>query len=133
MSKNSKKIVDTNIIIRFLVEDQAEQLNQAKTWFSQAREGELNLVIEPIVVAESCYVLESFYKIKKSEIAEKFQILLGQRWLQVNQRKVLENLWPFYLDGLHFVDSFLLSWSRVHGQSILSFDQGLIKAIELPN
>jgi len=125
--KKISKIVDTNVILRFLVEDQPKQFNQAKIWFKQAKRGKFRLVVEPIVIAEGCYVLESFYKIDRVDIADKLQVLLGQRWLKVSQRKVLENLWPFYLQGLHFLDSFLLSWSKVNNQQVLSFDQELKK------
>lgn len=127
--KKISKIVDTNVILRFLVGDQPEQFNQAKSWFKQAQQGKYQLVIEPIVIAECCYVLESFYKIDRVDIADKLQVLLGQRWLRVSQRSVLENLWPFYLQGLHFVDSFLLSWSKVNKQPMLSYDKKLAEHV----
>jgi predicted nucleic-acid-binding protein len=123
MNQPSQTIVDTNIILRFLVKDQPQQFNQAKKWFRLAQKGRINLFIVPLVIAECCFVLESFYKVDRDEIAQKFQVLLGQRWLRVNQRLVLQNLWPFYQQGFHFVDSYLLSWNQVYQQKILTFDE----------
>jgi len=48
--KNSY-IVDTNIILRFLLEDNLPQQKQAARWFKQAEQNKLNLYIKPIVVA----------------------------------------------------------------------------------
>ncbi len=126
-SQGKTFIVDTNVILRFLVGDQPDQLKQAQTWFKSARQGEWQLQISPLVVAECCFVLESFYHIKREQIAQKMSVLLGQRWLQVQERAVLTNLWDKYLAGLHFVDSYLLAWAKVHQQQVLSFDEKLKK------
>lgn len=123
MNKIKTKVVDTNVILRFLVGDNKKQLKQAKDWFRQAQQDKINLIILPLVIAEACYVLESFYQVERGEIAQKMQVLISQRWLKVQQRQVLISLWPFYLEGLYFVDSYLLSWTKVNHQAVLSFDQ----------
>lgn len=126
-SQEKSFIVDTNVILRFLVGDQTDQLKQAQAWFKLARQGEWQLLVTPLVVAECCFVLESFYHIKREQIAQKMSVLLGQRWLQVPERAVFGNLWDKYLDGLHFVGSYLLAWATVHDQQVLRFDEKLKK------
>jgi predicted nucleic-acid-binding protein len=126
-SQGKTFIVDTNVILRFLVGDQPDQLKQAQAWFKLARQGEWQLQISSLVVAECCFVLESFYHIKREQIAQKMSVLLGQRWLQVPERAAFANMWDKYLDGLHFVDSYLLAWAKVHQQQVLSFDEKLKK------
>lgn len=118
-----KEIVDTNVILRFLVKDQAEHFKQAEAWFREAETGKRELWIEPIVVAEACFVLESFYKLSRDEIGRSMRVLLSQRWLNVAERETLLGLWQWYLGGLHFVDSYLIAWSHVHEGSLLTFDQ----------
>lgn len=119
-------ILDTNVILRFLVGDHSDHLKQSTTWFGQAKNGKKQLIITPLVVAECCFVLESFYQVRREQIAQKMCVLLGQRWLQVKERAVLTNLWDSYLEGLHFVDSYLLSWAVVHERQVLSFDEELV-------
>jgi len=127
MAKGLNQIVDTNIIIRFLVGDEKSQQNQARKYFKEAQLGKRKLIIKSIVVAEACFVLESFYKKTRPEISDAFQVFLSQKWLKVDERGVLLLLWQFYLKNLHFVDSYILSWSKVHNASVLSFDQKLLK------
>ncbi len=127
MKNDNLFFLDTNVIIRFLVKDHIEHFEQAKIWFNQAKEGKIKMIIVPIVVAECCYLLESFYKVPKESIAQKMQVLLSQRWIQVENRKEINNLWQHYLKGLHFVDSFLLSSSLINQAKVLSFDKKIVK------
>ena len=63
MAKDMKEeVVDTNVLIRFFVGDNKVQQKRARNWFSQAQKGKRKLAIKTIVVAETCFVLESFYK-----------------------------------------------------------------------
>lgn len=121
-----EEIIDTNVLVRFFVGDNKLQQKQAGSWFSQAQKGKRKLVIKSLVVAETCFVLESFYKKKRDEIADVFEVFLAQSWLIVEERDVLLSLWVWYKDGLHFVDSYLLSWVKKNNSSVVSFDKKLI-------
>lgn len=120
-------IIDTNVLVRFFVGDNPKQLATAKTWFNQAKTGKKTIRVQTIVVAETCFVLESFYKQSRQNIAQTFEVFLSQRWLKVENRQVLLALWPWYKKGLHFVDSFLLSWLQANNGRLLTFDQTLQK------
>ena len=74
-------------------------------------------------------MLESFYKKGREEIAEVFEVFLSQRWLKVEEREILLALWVEYIGGLHFVDSFLLTWVKVNEAGLLSFDKDLLKKV----
>jgi predicted nucleic-acid-binding protein len=120
-------LIDTNVILRFLVKDDEKQYLQAQVWFKEAEGGKRKIVVVPIVVAEACFVLESFYKKTRDEISKSFEVFLAQKWLSVDNREILLSLWPFYRKNLHFVDCFLLATASVSGQKILSFDRKLLK------
>jgi len=121
-----EKAVDTNVLIRFFVGDNKAQQKQASNWFLQAQKGRRKLIIKTIVIAETCFVLESFYKKQRNEIADVFEVFLSQSWLAVEEREIMLSLWAFYKRGLHFVDSYLLSWAKINDSSILSFDKKLL-------
>ena len=122
-----KEVLDTNVLLRFIVGDNEAQQKQAEQWFREAEAGKRKIVVVPLVVAEACFVLESFYKKQREEIAQAVEVFVGQRWLQVENREALLNLWPWYAKGFHFVDSFLLAWSQAQGARVLTFDEKLKK------
>lgn len=125
-----EEIVDTNVLIRFFVGDNKLQQKQARSWFSQAQKGKRKLVIKVLVVAEACFVLESFYKKKRDDITDVLEVFLAQSWLVVEDRNILLSLWDWYNTGFHFVDSYLLSWAMNNNSSIVSFDKKLTKKLE---
>ena len=122
-----KQILDTNVLLRFLVGDNERQQKEAQRWLKEAEERKRKIVVVPLVIAETCFVLESFYKRQRNEIANALEVFIAQRWLEVEEREVLLLLWSWYRQGLHFVDSFLLAWTQAHTGNILTFDQSLQK------
>src|SRR3989338_7245166 len=101
-------ILDTNVLVRYFIGDEPKHQQQAQRWFKEAAEGKREIVVSPIVIAEACFVMEKRYSISHKDIASVMEVLLGQRWVSVIDRDVIQALWPYYIGGLHFVDSFLL-------------------------
>ncbi len=120
-------VLDTNVLVRYLVGDVKAQQEKAVFWFQEARSGKRKILVKPIVVAETCFVLEKFYKKTRSEIAESLGVVLCQRWLKVEDRSSLLGALDFYENKNHFVDSFLLAWSVKNKAKILTFDLDLLK------
>ena len=124
-------LLDTNVILRYLVGDIKIQQEQARQWFAQAQEGKRKIVIKPIVVAEAAFVLESYYKKRRDEITDSFSVLLSQRWLMVEERDALLNMLPVYQSGKHFVDSFLTTSAKLTKAHVLTFDKKLRVSSEM--
>jgi len=116
-------LVDTNILVRLLIRDNAEQYEKAAKMFESAAAGQLKILLLPVVIAEACFVLESFYKRQRAEISESLMVILSQQWLRVEQREVLLGLWQYYLKNFHFVDSYLLSVKEINNVELLTFDK----------
>jgi predicted nucleic acid-binding protein len=125
-SKNIKKIIiDTNIIVRYLVNDVESQANEVEKLFIKAEKGDIELILLPIVVAETTYVLQNFYYKSLTEISKGLQLVLVQPWLILEHEKALLGLWSWYEKGQHFVDSYLLALEKYEGMEIFSFDKKL--------
>ena len=122
-----KEIVDTNVFIRYLVVDNKKFFKQAFKWFKEAEAGKRILFVKAVVVAEICFVLESVYKKNRKEIASKVSGVLSPSWLEVEDKEIIGYAWKYYEKGGHFVDSYLLAWSKVHNGNILTFDKNLRK------
>lgn len=124
------EMVDTNILVRMLIGDVKDQKVKAITIFEQAEKGKRKLSIKSVVLAETCFVLESFYKKNREVIAGALKILLSQKWLIIEERKIMQNTWKWYLKGFHFVDSYLLASTEINGEKILSFDKKLMNKVK---
>ena len=122
-----EEIIDTNIILRYLVRDVEPLYKKAVEIFKEAEKRKRKVIVKPLIIAEACFVLESFYKKHREEIADSLEVFLSQNWLKVEERDTMLNLWFWYRNNLHFVDSYLLSWAKINESKILSFDQKLIK------
>jgi predicted nucleic acid-binding protein len=120
-----KSALDTNIIVRYLVDDVTSQADEVEKLFTRAEKGEISLIVLPIVVAEVSYVLQTFYHQSFSEISRNIQSLLIQPWLELEHFKALLGLWTWYEQGQHFVDSYLLALKKYENIGFVSFDKKL--------
>jgi len=127
-SQTIKKLVlDTNILLRLVVGDVKKQQQIAIDLFLQAEKGEIILIIHPVVLAEVCFVLSTFYDKSDKEVSDMMEALLTPSWLEIEHRKALSGMWRWYSEGMHFVDSYLLALEKYEGVEMISFDKKLNK------
>lgn len=124
------ELIDTNIILRYLVGDNKDQQKQATQIFKEAERGKRKIIVKVVVIAETCFVLESFYKRSKEEIASSMEIFLSEKWLKVEDRRALLTMWMPYRQNLHFVDCYLLALADTNKQKIITFDKDLMKKLK---
>lgn len=53
--------VDANVLVRFLTGEPTEMADRSERLLQRAQRGETTLRIHPVVVAETVWVLQSFY------------------------------------------------------------------------
>jgi predicted nucleic-acid-binding protein len=123
-------LLDTNVILRFLVGDNKEQQKEAEKIFREAAEGKRKILVKPLIVAEVCFVLESVYKKSREDIASSMEVFLAQKWLKVEDRPALLEMWNEYRRNLHFVDSYLLACASLDKTNIVTFDVKLKKKLQ---
>jgi predicted nucleic acid-binding protein len=70
-----RRIIDTNIIIRFLIGDVKNQAAKARRLFMDAEAGLVALVIPEVVLVEVVHVLYKTYKLEKSSITHAIRSL----------------------------------------------------------
>lgn len=120
--------IDTNILIRFLRADHPQLSLKAKEIFFSAQKGKVRIYLDEVVVAEAVWLLSSFYKIKKEEIASQLQALVSQEWV-VNPRKkiVLESLSLYASGSLAYIDCWVYGVSKEIRGELKTFDKKLKK------
>ncbi len=81
-------LIDTNIIIRFLVGDNEEFLEKATEIFENLENGKIQAEIVSEVLMEAFFVLTKFYKLPKNEVINDLKTLLLLQGI-VNQDKTI--------------------------------------------
>ena len=91
--------LDTNVLVRLLVEDDVGQTRRAIALLEQARAGGEMLYLDPIVIVETAWVLRSFYHATPADIAEAIASLLGNAAYEIGDRRTIEAALRLYQDG----------------------------------
>lgn len=128
--------VDTNIIVRHLTGDPAEMATRATAYLA----AEPELFLADLIVAETIYVLESFYKTARDEIATAMRSLVALRSvITVDPALLLRALEVYEIDRIDFAEAYLVACAESSGVNrIASFDRsidrvGTIERIEPPD
>lgn len=116
--------VDANVILHFLTGDPPEMAAQARALFDAVDRGEITLVVEEIVVAETVWVLHSFYGYAHCNIGRVMQQLLSHPGLEADDKAgLLTALHLFAEKNVDFADALVAVHMERRGlQDILSFD-----------
>ena len=117
--------VDTNILLRFITGSPAEQTSQAAQLFERADGGALTLVLDEIVVAESVWVLSSFYKFSKDAIRDVLQSLIAHPGIEMRDEHGVLLALTLYADlNVDFEDALIsVHMGRDGIQGIYTFDR----------
>jgi predicted nucleic acid-binding protein len=118
-------ILDTNVIIRLLRPDEAQH-GEAKELLESARQSGQRLVLLDVVVAETVYVLTSFYGIDRKQVAADLVRIVEHEAVGVAIPAIMRDaLARFSATKLHFVDCYLAAMAKAAGRRIATFDKGL--------
>jgi predicted nucleic acid-binding protein len=113
--------LDTNILIRHLTGDPADQARRATQFLADQDE----LLVTDLVLAEMVYVLESFYEVAPSAVAEMARAVLAFPAVSVvNPDLLLRAIELYELERLDFADAYLVAAAEVSGVGVVaSFDR----------
>ena len=126
-----KIIIDTNAILRFLLNDVATQHNEIFELIKKAQSKKLKIIIPQIVVFETYFTLKSYYKFKKETLLKILESLLSADYLEVENKQIfMDTVKIFRSSNLEFVDCFLVSNSEMLGLDLFTFDNNLKKYLK---
>ena len=126
MSK--RRLVDTNLIVRYLVQDHEQHARAAGKLFDACDRGELMVIVLPVVLAECVFVLESFYEHPRADIASALGRLISSPGVEISE--VIAHLDAFErykATRTHFVDCLIAATAVAKGVPVSTFDQDFRK------
>ena len=126
MSK--RRLVDTNLIVRYLVQDHEKHAKAAGRLFDACDRGEVVIVVLPAVLAECVFVLESFYEHPRGEIAAALGRLISSPGVEINGAAIhLDALDRYRKTKVHFVDCLIAATATAEDIPVATFDQDFRK------
>ena len=121
-------IVDTNVFLRFLLEDIPSQKKEAENLFRKAQKGSIEIIVPQIIIFEIEFILRKYYKFPVAVISSKIKSLLNAEFFQISERTLfLKSLEIHQSKNISFVDSFLISFAELEDLELFSFDKKLLK------
>ena len=119
--------IDANVLLRYMLNDNAELSPKAK----EIIDG--HIVEIPIeVLCEVVYVLTKYYKIDKKLVCSQLKYFFEQTQSILYRREaILQGIEYFETSSLDFVDCILASYATVYKDEIHTFDTKLQKLIAI--
>jgi predicted nucleic acid-binding protein len=125
---SKRRLIDTNLIIRYLVQDHERHARAAEKLFEACDRGELTIVLLAAVLAECVFVLDSFYQRQRSDIAAALTTLISSPGVEITDTVIhREALDHYRKTKLHFVDCLLAATAAAQNIPISTFDQDFRK------
>ena len=121
-----RKLVDTNVILRYLLRDEPSHYEKAKDLFEKVRTGEEKIIILESVIVESVYILTKFYNVPKQVASEKLKNLLHYKGIANSDKNELSVALTLYSENnIDFVDCILCEKAKFNNYSLFTFDKKL--------
>lgn len=121
------KGLDTNVLVRYLVQDDPKQFAAAQRELESAAQIGGRFVISPIVLCELVWVLETAYGCSKAEVVDTLERVLRTAQFDVLEKEVAWGAWEDYKSKKgDFSDYYLGKRHRQSGaDTTLTFDKAL--------
>ncbi len=103
-----KVFIDTNVFMRYLVNDIPDQADKVERLFDLAEQDKLRLLTGPPVFFEIAWTLKSFYKQSRTEIYECLTSIIGIYGLEILDIDILEEALEMYKNtSADFSDAYI--------------------------
>jgi len=119
---------DTNLFIRFFLQDNLKLARKAKFYFLRAKNKKIKLVVISEIIPEIEYILRKVYHLPKKEVEKHLSGLLKAPYFEVERRNFwLEAVRIYQETEVDLVDIFLFLIAKKEEAQVLSFDEDFRK------
>ena len=122
-------LLDTNVIVRFLVSDKSPKYKNLYSFFKSLEFGKMQVELKLIVLFQVLFVLKSFYKVPKDQIANGITDLLKYKGIVIKNKKMIRRMMEMWCNNkLDIVDCYLIALLEKDSQNLLySYDRDFDK------
>jgi len=113
MNPADMTLPDTNIVLRYLLNDEPELSAKARIYWESVREGSTRASLTEGVLMECVYVLQRFYKVPRDAIAATLSALLAYKGQDASNLDLFRaSLGVYSMTKLDFVDCILYARAK---------------------
>jgi uncharacterized protein len=129
---SKRAVIDTNLLVRYLTEDDPSKASDVKRLLLKAALGEVRLLIPSVVIAELAWVLQSFYKLERRELVPLLNAILQTHGVEVSDKPMVSAAIALYRDGpIDFIDAWIVAFAKASGvRAVYTFDRKHFKGID---
>ena len=99
--------LDTNILLRFLTRDDEQKAQQALNLLMRIERSEEKVITSPLVIFETIYTLQSFYKVPRQHIKEQVLAIISLRSLHLPDKSLYYRAFDLYVTkNISFADAY---------------------------
>ena len=121
-------VLDTNVILRYLLNDHPQHFQRAQVFMADVISGEITVYIPDSVLAECVYVLLKVYKVPKPKVCEILTGILSYAGIShVNREILINSLQLFAEHKVDVVDAIVHATAQQQDWDVFSFDQDMKK------
>ncbi len=126
-SQKTIYLIDTNVILRYLLDDHPEFSPKAARFMMKVANAEIKAEILDVVLIECIYVMEKHYKIPRKVIVNRLARIIGFDGIVTINKVILINaLLTYQKHAIDIVDCLLHAYSS-KTKPVVSFDRDFEK------
>ncbi len=132
MEGSKKVVIDTNLLVRYLINDDQKKAEAVDSLLDKAIKGEVKIVVPSVVIAELVWVLESYYQMKADTILELVEAIVNTSGLDVTDKSTVISALRLYKNrNIDFIDAWIIEFAKERGiKTIYTFDKKHFRNIE---
>src|SRR5918998_1395895 len=120
------RLLDTNPLLRYLTRDDEAKARAALALLLRVERGEERVTTSPMVIFETVFTLQSFYRLARPDIRSRLAPIIRMRGLQLTNKQLYLSALDLYVEQpfLSFADAFNAAYMQARGiPEIYSWDK----------
>ncbi len=123
-----KYLLDTNVILRFLLQDNKKYYQIALNYFKKAQQKQIEIDIIPEAILELDYVLRGVYNLSKNEVVNILSKLIKTPYINIENRDLMLNIIEEYeKKSVDLFDVYLFYLAKNKKSEVITFDRDFKK------
>ncbi|GGJ80375.1 putative nucleic acid-binding protein [Anoxybacillus voinovskiensis] len=117
--------IDTNVITRIITGDPKALAEEVGEMLQKVEAGELILRLTPLVIAECCWVLASFYEADPKDISDALLKFTNSIGVETEEKSVVQQALRDYAEkNVDFIDAYIAAHAKANPpEDVVTWDK----------